>query len=229
MNTLLPFKPNSQSSESMKPGKTAFHHPASFPPGRFHWVFVSWRDGVLSPEQSAASDALRNRTRNPPEPSRDIDADGPTFPEFEEECPRMESLDDIRSIGAGQADCQRDATLIGNYMEFAARSYQSRSLCQQFIPEPHPISWVKSSQGIPVFITNKMPISADRFSTDLRPGYRKQRGFGAGRSGSIVAHNSSERILRAISFSVFCLPFPMAFIGYLLSALCPFGRSSKIP
>ena len=90
-------------------------------------------------------------------------------------------------------------------------SCQSRSLRQQVIPEPHPISWGKSSQGIPVFRTKRMPVKAARFSTGLRPGYRKRRRFGGGRSSSISDHNSSERIARAIGFSPYLLIFPNGF------------------
>ncbi|MGF6961085.1 hypothetical protein QFZ97_007041 [Paraburkholderia youngii] len=64
-------------------------------------------------------------------------------------------------------------------------SCQSRSLRQQLTPEPHPISAGKSRHRIPVFSTNRMPVSAARSGTGLRPGYLKRRGFAGGSSGSI--------------------------------------------
>jgi hypothetical protein len=39
-----------------------------------------------------------------------------------------------------------------------------------------------------------MADNAARFSTGLRPGYRRRRRFGLGNKGSINAHNSSSRI-----------------------------------
>lgn len=69
---------------------------------------------------------------------------------------------------------------------------QSRRRRQQVMPLPQPISWGKSSQPMPVFKTNMMPVSACRLSIGLRPGYRNRRGFAAGRSGSMIAHNSSS-------------------------------------
>lgn len=90
-------------------------------------------------------------------------------------------------------------------------SCQSRSLRQQLIPDPHLISWGKSSHGMPVFRTKRMPVRAARFSMGLRPGNRKRLGLGDGRSGLISDHNSSERIARAIGFSPYWLTFPNGF------------------
>ena len=47
--------------------------------------------------------------------------------------------------------------------------YQSRSLRQHVIPLPHPISAGKYSQGMPVFSTNRIPVSAARSDTRGRP------------------------------------------------------------
>jgi len=47
---------------------------------------------------------------------------------------------------------------------------QSRRRRQQLMPLPQPISWGKSSQPMPVFKTNMMPVSACRLSIGLRPG-----------------------------------------------------------
>ncbi len=68
---------------------------------------------------------------------------------------------------------------------------QSRRRLQQVIPDPHPISCGSISHGMPLFSTKRMPVSAFRLSIGFRPGYRYLRGFGAGSSGSISAHNSS--------------------------------------
>ncbi|MDQ0627103.1 hypothetical protein QFZ39_006378 [Paraburkholderia graminis] len=76
---------------------------------------------------------------------------------------------------------------------------QSRSLRQQLTPEPHPISAGKSRHRIPVFSTNRMPVSAARSGTGLRPGYLKRRGFAGGSSGSISVHSSSSMIGLPIS------------------------------
>lgn len=76
---------------------------------------------------------------------------------------------------------------------------QSRSRRQQLTPEPHPISAGRSRQRIPVFNTNKIPVSAARSGTGLRPGYLNRRGLAGGRSGSISFHNSSSMIGLPIS------------------------------
>jgi hypothetical protein len=68
-------------------------------------------------------------------------------------------------------------------------SCHSRKRRQQVIPEPQPISWGSISQGMPLFSTKTMPVSAARSSMRGLP----PRGFGAsgGRSGSMVSHSSS--------------------------------------
>lgn len=78
-------------------------------------------------------------------------------------------------------------------------SCHARSRRQQVIPEPHPISWGKYSQGMPVIRTNRIPLNTLRLSNGLRPGYRFRRGFAAGRSGSISFQRSSSRIGLAMS------------------------------
>jgi hypothetical protein len=89
----------------------------------------------------------------------------------------------------------------------SARSRFSKTLCtfshtpafcqasryrQQLIPEPQPISGGRSSHGMPLFKTNRMPVSTWRRSRGLRPGYLNRRGLGGGRSGSIRFHNPSS-------------------------------------
>jgi hypothetical protein len=69
---------------------------------------------------------------------------------------------------------------------------QSRSRRQQVMPLPHPSSWGKSSQPIPVFSTNRMPVNARRLSIGFRPGYRYRRGLDGGKSGTMIDHNGSS-------------------------------------
>ena len=54
---------------------------------------------------------------------------------------------------------------------------------QQLMPDPQPISWGRSSQGMPVLSTNRMPVRTWRRSSALRPGYLNRRGFGGGGGG----------------------------------------------
>jgi len=65
---------------------------------------------------------------------------------------------------------------------------------QQLMPLPQPSSCGSNSQGIPVRRTNRIPLSAWRCPIGLRPGYRRRRFLGAGKSGSINAHNVSSKI-----------------------------------
>lgn len=69
---------------------------------------------------------------------------------------------------------------------------------QQVIPQPQPISCGRSSQPIPVFSTNNMPVSASRFDIGFRPGYRNLRFF-SGINGFMISHNSSLTICFAMS------------------------------
>lgn len=68
-------------------------------------------------------------------------------------------------------------------------SCQSRSRRQQVIPDPQAISWGRSSQGMPVFNTNRMPLRAWRSGTVGRPPLGC--GLGGGRHGSMTAQSSS--------------------------------------
>ena len=71
---------------------------------------------------------------------------------------------------------------------------------QSVMPE-QPISLGKSSQGIPVLSTKRMPRSAMRLFTRLRPGKRKRR-FTLGSKGSTSSHSSSGTSSRAMFFSL---------------------------
>ena len=67
----------------------------------------------------------------------------------------------------------------------------SRIRRQQVMPLPQPSSCGKSSQPMPVFNTNTIPVSAARSGSRLRPGKRRRRGRG-GISGSMIAHSLSS-------------------------------------
>ena len=66
---------------------------------------------------------------------------------------------------------------------------QSRNRRQQVIPLPHPISWGSSSQPMPLFNTNRIPVSAARSGIRGRPPLAL--GGSGGSSGSMTAHSSS--------------------------------------
>jgi len=66
---------------------------------------------------------------------------------------------------------------------------QSRSLRQQVMPEPQPISAGKSSHGVPERSTNRMPVRAARSLIRGRPPFGL--GGSAGMSGSITAQRRS--------------------------------------
>jgi len=80
--------------------------------------------------------------------------------------------------------------------------FQIPSLCHvasrrhALIPEPQPISWGKSSQGIPVFRTNTIAVKASRLGIGGRP--FEPLGLSGGSNGSTFFHISSLIIFRAI-------------------------------
>lgn len=76
-------------------------------------------------------------------------------------------------------------------------SCQSRSLRQQVIPEPQPISWGSISQGMPLLRTNRMPVSAARSGMRGRPPLGLGRS--GGRSGPTASHSVSGKRGLAIS------------------------------
>jgi hypothetical protein len=77
-----------------------------------------------------------------------------------------------------------------NFCQTPACSHSFKRL-QQVIPDPQPISCGKSSHGMPVFSTNRIPVSALRWSKGLRPGFFFRRGF-TGINGSIISHKVSS-------------------------------------
>jgi hypothetical protein len=78
--------------------------------------------------------------------------------------------------------------------------FQTPRFCQAckrrhaVIPEPQPNSCGRCSQGRPVLSTNRIAHNALRLSIGLRPGYRRRRFFGSGKSASITSHNLSSKI-----------------------------------
>jgi hypothetical protein len=68
---------------------------------------------------------------------------------------------------------------------------QSRSRRQQVMPLPQPISKGRSCQAIPVLSTKRIPVSAARSETGLRPGYFLRR-VRAGSKGWMIVHNESS-------------------------------------
>src|SRR5215218_8452840 len=68
-------------------------------------------------------------------------------------------------------------------------SCHSHKRRQQVTPEPQPISCGSISQGMPLFSTKMMPVSAARFGIGGRPPFGLGRS--GGNSGSISIHNSS--------------------------------------
>jgi len=68
-------------------------------------------------------------------------------------------------------------------------SCHSCSRRQQVMPHPHPSSCGKSSQGMPVLSTNRMPVNVRRWSIGFRPPLG--RGLAGGRQGSMTSQSSS--------------------------------------
>lgn len=71
-------------------------------------------------------------------------------------------------------------------------SCQSLSRRQQLDPLPQPISRGNMFQGIPERNTNRIPVSAARSGTGMRPGYFLRRGLAAGSKGLISSQSSSS-------------------------------------
>ena len=88
-----------------------------------------------------------------------------------------------RRNSANSTSCRRCHTPV---------SCQSLSRRQQVTPEPQPISWGSISQGMPLLSTNRMPLSASRWPTGLRPAYCRLRFSCGGSNGSISFHKASS-------------------------------------
>src|SRR5215213_973212 len=94
---------------------------------------------------------------------------------------RDQSIRSAPRIRASSSACTRVQT---------PAACQSRSRRQQVMPQPQPISRGSISHGIPDFSTNRMPVSAGRFSTAGRPPFGPGRG-GGGSNGPTTAQRSS--------------------------------------
>jgi len=60
------------------------------------------------------------------------------------------------------------------------------------VPDPQPISWGRSCQGMAVLSTNRMPVSVCRSFKGFRPGCRRRRRFGGGKSGWMMSQRASS-------------------------------------
>lgn len=78
---------------------------------------------------------------------------------------------------------------------------QSRSRRQQVMPLPKPSAWGRSSQGMPVYRTYRMPLSAARSST-VRRLPPLGEGVNCGINGSNAAHNSLLILRLAIAQTI---------------------------
>jgi hypothetical protein len=104
---------------------------------------------------------------------------------------------------AGTAALARDVRLQSIWSAAPSRSNSLRWICsqtparcqsrkrrQQVMPAPQPISCGNISQGMPLFSTNRMPVSAARLSTGGRPPFGFGRG--GGNSGATTDHSLSQ-------------------------------------
>nr|SPD48955.1 conserved protein of unknown function [Cupriavidus taiwanensis] len=106
---------------------------------------------------------------------------------------------------------------------------QSRSRRQQVMPLPKPSSWGKSSHGIPVCNTNRMPPSAARSSTRGRPPLGE--GSTVGSNGCKAFHNSLLIFFRAMAHHNAQLPCgdDMVLLAALRAWNRPWPRCSRTP
>jgi hypothetical protein len=115
--------------------------------------------------------------------------------------PKTARTDVLSTTTRDQSICSASSSLCSNTRRIFSHtpaSCQSRSRRQHVMPDPHPISLGKYSQGMPVLRTNNIPVSTERLSFGFRPGFRRRRFFGGGNSGSSSFHNSSSKIGRAM-------------------------------
>lgn len=103
---------------------------------------------------------------------------------------RLQSIWSCSRKRVSRARCSRSQTPL---------ACQSRSRRQQVMPLPKPNSWGRSSHGIPVCKTNRMPFSAARSSSLGRPPFGEGSTFGS--SGCNAFHNSLLIFFRAMTHS----------------------------
>ena len=100
--------------------------------------------------------------------------------------PPFAGTDALSSAARLQSNCPAPSRRSSNTRCNAAHTpacCQSRSLRQQVIPEPHPISAGRYSHGSPVLNTNRMPVSAARPGTSSLP--PRGRGQSGGNRGAM--------------------------------------------
>ena len=116
--------------------------------------------------------------------------------------PKTARTDVLSTTARDQSSCEASSNFWRSTRCIFAHtpaSCQSRSRRQHVIPDPHPSSLGRNSQGMPVLRTNRMPVRTWRLPKGFRPGFRRRRFFGGGSNGSISFHNSSSRIGRAMA------------------------------
>lgn len=123
------------------------------------------------------------RVRPGPFAPRGLDTDAPSM------LARFQSIWSCSRRRLSRARCNRSQRPSG---------CQSLNRRQHVIPLPKPSSCGKSSHGIPVCRTNKMPFRAARSSTRGRPPFAE--GAATGHSGSSAIHSSLLIFLRAMPF-----------------------------
>jgi hypothetical protein len=100
---------------------------------------------------------------------------------------RLKSNSPRRRSSASRAACRRFQT---------PRRCHASSRRQHVLPDPQPISFGSICQGIPLRSTNRMPVRTARSSRGRRPGYRRRRRLGGGKSGWIFAQRASSSSVR---------------------------------
>ncbi len=117
--------------------------------------------------------------------------------------PRTARTDEESTTARDRSSCSRrrssDSTVAWSCSQTPARC-QSRKRRQHVIPQ-QPSSAGSISQGMPLLSTNRIPVSATRSSTGLRPGCLNRRGGRGGNNGAISVHRSSSSRGLAISIS----------------------------
>ncbi|CAH0443235.1 hypothetical protein LMG9673_03960 [Ralstonia pseudosolanacearum] len=103
---------------------------------------------------------------------------------------RLQSIGSCSRRRLSRAKCSRSQT---------PSARQSRRRRQHVMPLPKPSSFGRSSHGIPVCRTNRMPFSAARSSTRGRPPLVD--GFTTGSSGCSAFHNSLLIFFRAMALT----------------------------
>jgi hypothetical protein len=100
-----------------------------------------------------------------------------------------------QSIWSAMLSLSRSRRCSLSQMSACCQSLRRR---QQVMPDPHPISFGKYSQGMPVKRTNRMPVRVARLGMGGLPPFGLGRSSG-GRMGAMTAQSSSSRSGLAMS------------------------------